>query len=208
MLRFVGQTPDQLREMAVDWYIRPVAAGLLRRNPELGVVFYAVRTDYSGQCTGAFFSAESVEAPFSTESPLEEQADRMQARLFGAEGSLDPYSRAVAFRPCSRWDGDWSPLVALRRRRDGLRLEGLATLHRREEVWDAGPTLRGRTIDQSLDDLQLIDATAMLLWRMEQVVEAVEATRVHPAERESLAWALRYLEWTLGIGEYTDRSDI
>ena len=194
--------------MAVDWYIRPMAAGLLRRDPSLGSIFYAVRTDAAGSCSGAFFGASRTDAAFSTDLSLEEPARALQTRLFGADSSLDPYSRAVAFRPCSRWDGDWSPLVALRRRPDGLKLEGLATLHRREEVWDSGPTLRGRTIDQSLDDLQLIDATAMLLWRMEQVVEAVEATRVHPAERESLAWALRYLEWTLGIGEYTNRNDI
>jgi hypothetical protein len=194
--------------MAVDWYIRPMAAGLLRKNPLLGAIFYAVRTDSSGYCIGGFFGSHQVDATFSTTLSLEEPARAVQSRLFGPDSALEPYSRAVAFRPCSRWDGDWSPLVALRRHGDGLKLEGLATLHRREEVWDAGPTLRGRTIDQSLDDLQLIDATAMLLWRMEQVVEAVEATRIHPGERESLAWAVRYLEWTLGIGEYTDRNDI
>lgn len=194
--------------MAVTWYIRPVAAALLRRNPGIGAVFYAVRTDSSGNCSGAFFGSTPADSAFTTERSLDESAREAQSRLFGRDSTLDPYSRAVAFRPCSRWDGDWSPLVALRRQRGGITLEGLATLHRREEVWDPGPTLRGRTIDQSLDDLQLIDATAMLLWRMEQVVEAVEATLVHPGERESLAWAIRYLEWTLGIGEYTDRNDI
>ena len=194
--------------MAVTWYVRPVADALLRRDARLGAVFYAVRTDNAGSCGGAFFGSNQVNSGFTTDLSLEEPAREVQARLFGRDSTLDPYSRAVAFRPCSRWDGDWSPLVALRRQEGVLKLDGLATLHRREEVWDPGPTLRGRTIDQSLDDLQLIDATAMLLWRMEQVVEAVEATLVHPGERESLAWAIRYLEWTLGIGEYTDRNDI
>lgn len=182
----------------MDWYIRPIATRLLRQDPGLGAIFFGVRTDSHGQTSGAFFGDASANAPFSGELPLQKEAEAAQLRLFGYLEPLDSYSFTVAFRPCCRWDGSWSPLVAMRRGPEGPRIEGQATLHRREEPWEMGLSVRGRSVDQTLDDLQLLDATAILLWRMDQVAEALEATRMNPAERESLAWALRYLEWTLG----------
>lgn len=189
--------------MCVDWYVRPMCAGLLRACPEANAVYFSIRAGREGPATHAFFLIANADQSWPAHPlPLPTAVSEVRQRLFGYSGPdiLDSYSFSIAFRPCCRWDGAWTPFVIVRRRNNLPELEGMGTLHRREENWDPGLSLpvANRTVDQTLDELMLLDASAQILFRMEQVLETMETLPAQPAEQASLDWSVKYLEWVLG----------
>lgn len=201
-LRLCGQDPDQLRTMLVDWYFRPLASNLLRLEPRVGCVYLVVRAGREGPATHQVIAAGTVDAEWPVHDPLpvDGTIGRLRRRYFGAASPdvLEPYSLSAAVRPCCRWDGMWTPFVVLRRGQKEP--QGLAVLHRREEYWDPGmPTpVAGRTVDQMVESLEMLDAGAQLLWKMELALDAVDALPNHPNEHHSVEWAIKQLEWMLG----------
>jgi hypothetical protein len=76
-------------------------------------------------------------------------------------------------------------------------LESRVTLYEAEASWDSGMRVGGRVVQDVQGDLSLLDANAHVLWRLERVLEALEAVKGDEREKASLEWALHYLRWSL-----------
>lgn len=189
--------------MCVDWYVQPVAAALFRSLPAVQSLFFAVRAVREGPASHTFFASPLASPTWPGPNlPIHDALERVCGRLFGSAHAdlFDAATFSTAFRPCTRWDGAWTPFLLLRRApHHRLHLEGMGTLHRKEEYWDPGFPLAvpNRTVDQVMEDLTLLDASAQILWRMEMAIEAWDALEKHPNENENLKWAVNYLDWVM-----------
>lgn len=203
--KLYGQTPDQARSMCIEWYFRPLCSKIMADHPSIGSLFFLVRRSIGGDVLHTLVPGADPDSPGPRAWPPQSTTlQEAQEALFGGADIFDAQQFSAAFRPCCPPDG-WGIIAIARRRQPPPTTVPLIVLEYRgylfspEEPWPTGlhPGTTGRPVADVQTDLALLDANAHVLWRLERLLDSVEAAQKDPRELASMEWALNYLRWSL-----------